>query len=187
MWKSNSDNFIIRLQKGKEDALEWIYDNYIGFVKSIVCKVRIKFNDDGIIEECINDVFVSVWNNSSKFKGNKDNFRNWIGAIARFKAIDYYRNISKKCDEQLDEIYEADSKLLEDEIIDIENRKEVMNLLDQLNEVDKKIFVMKYFLEMTSEEIAKKVGVTKMAVDGRIYRNKKKLKKMVSELNMEVI
>lgn len=55
----------------------------------------IKFNDDGIIEECINDVFVSVWNNSSKFKGNKDNFRNWIGAIARFKAIDYYRNISK--------------------------------------------------------------------------------------------
>lgn len=39
MWKSNSDNFIIRLQKGKEDALEWIYDNYIGFVKSIVCKV----------------------------------------------------------------------------------------------------------------------------------------------------
>lgn len=62
-----------------------------------------------------------------------------------------------------------------------------MNLLDQLNEVDKKIFVMKYFLEMTSEEIAKKVGVTKMAVDGRVYRNKKKLKKMVSELNMEVI
>lgn len=36
MGRSNSGNFIKRLQNGKEDALEWIYDNYIGFVKGIV-------------------------------------------------------------------------------------------------------------------------------------------------------
>ena len=65
--KLNDKNFIKKLQKGKEEALEWTYDKYIPLVKSIVCKVLMKFDDNGVIEECINDVFLSVWNNCSKF------------------------------------------------------------------------------------------------------------------------
>ena len=36
--------------------------------------------------------------------------------------------------------------------------------------------MMRFFLDMTSEEIAKNIGLTKAAVDNRIYRGKKRLK-----------
>lgn len=69
----NSENFIRRMQRGRQDALEWTYDRYVYFVKSIIYKVLSKFNDNRAIDECINDVFVSVWDNCGKFKGDKDN------------------------------------------------------------------------------------------------------------------
>lgn len=184
MGTSNSQNFIKRMQRGREDALEWAYDRYVPFVKSIVYNVLIKFNDSGAVEECINDVFVSAWNNCSKFSGDESKFKNWIGAIAKFKAIDYYRNLSKKTEDELndDEISKEDS--LEDEIINSENKREIIELLNNLEEVDRKIFIMKYFLGMSAEEIGRKLKITKMAVNGRLYRNKRKLKKKAIELNI---
>lgn len=187
MGKSNDENFIRRMKSGKEDALEWTYDKYIAFVKSIVYKILIKFNDAGAVDECINDIFISVWNNIKKFNGDENSFRNWIGAIARFKAIDYYRALSKKCEEELKDEHLSKEDSLDYDIIQNENRKEIFELLNTLEETDKKIFIMKYFLGMKAEEISRKLNITKIAVDGRIYRNKKKLKKKADELNLEVI
>lgn len=187
VFSTNNKNFIKRLKNKKEDALEWTYDNYMPFVKRIVYDVLIKFNDNGIIEECINDVFISVWNNIDKFDGDKDKFRNWIGAIAKFKAIDYYRNLSKKNEEELNDELLLNDNSLDDELITKERKEEILNLLNVLEETDRKIFIMKYFFGMKAEEISKKLNITKNAVDGRIYRNKKKLKIKAEEIKLEVI
>lgn len=185
--KVNDRNFIKRLQKGKEDALEWTYDKYIHLVKSIVCKVLVKFDDDGVIEECINDVFLSVWKNCSKFQGEEANFKNWICSIAKFKAIDYYRDLVKKCEVVLESVDLEERNTLEDEILLSENQNDVMKLLNELELIDKEIFIMKYFLGLKAEEIGKRVNLSKASVDSRIYRNKKKLKEKAIEFKLEVI
>lgn len=64
-------NYIDRLKNKKEDALEFVVDKYLVIVKSTVYKVLSQLHNDGIIEECINDVFLSVWNNSNKFMGEE--------------------------------------------------------------------------------------------------------------------
>ena len=89
--KCNETNYIQRLKNHKDDALEYIVDKYIPLVKGIAYKVLSPLKNEWIIEECINDVFLSVWNNSDKFNGNNDDFKKWIFKIAKFKAIDYYR------------------------------------------------------------------------------------------------
>lgn len=184
---TNNKNFVKRLQKGKEDALEWTYDNYVPLVKSVVCQVLNRFDDNGLIDECINDVFVSVWNNSKKFKGDENNFKNWICSIAKFKAIDYYRSLVKKCEQTLDLIDLAEKNTLEDEILITENKNEVINLLNELEETDKKIFIMKYFLGLKADDIGQKLNLTKSSIDSRLYRNKKKLKEKAIKLNLEVV
>ena len=185
--KLNDKNFIKKLQKGKEEALEWTYDKYIPLVKSIVCKVLMKFDDNGVIEECINDVFLSVWNNCSKFQGDENNFKNWICAIAKFKSIDYYRNLVKKAEIILESIEFEEQNTLEDEILLNENQNDVMKLLDELEFIDKEIFLMKYFLGLKAEEIGKRLNLSKSSVDSRIYRNKKKLKEKAIEFKLEVV
>ena len=57
MW-TREDNYIKRLKKGKEDALEFIVDKYLPLVKGITYKVLFTVGNEGDIEQGINDVFI---------------------------------------------------------------------------------------------------------------------------------
>ncbi|AIY05394.1 site-specific tyrosine recombinase XerS [Planococcus sp. PAMC 21323] len=52
--------------------------------------------------------------------------------------------------------------------------------LGEMNVLDRDILVMKFFLDMTNEEIALHMGLTKAAIDKRIYRGKKRLQEKCS-------
>lgn len=182
--KSNEKNFIERLKLGKEDALEFVVDQYLPLMKGITYKVLSAFKNDGLIEECINDIFISIWNNADKFHGEaSEDFRKWICAIAKFKAIDYYRKAMGNAEVASDDIEVDTHTTIEDELIIQEDRRELIRLINNLEPIDKEIFLMKYFLGYKSEDIAQKLKTTKASIDNRIYRGKKKLQQKVINLN----
>lgn len=76
--KLNETNYIQKLKNGDKKALDYIVDQYLPLVKGTVRKILMQFNDSGLIEECINDVFLSVWNNADKFKGKTEDFKKSI-------------------------------------------------------------------------------------------------------------
>ncbi|PEE41365.1 sigma-70 family RNA polymerase sigma factor [Bacillus pseudomycoides] len=182
--KSNEKNFIKRLQRQKEDALEFIVDTYLPLIKAIVHKVLIPLKNDGLIDECINDIFLSVWDNANKFHGEPEDFKKWIAAIAKFKAIDYYRKVSKRVKVTSDDFDVNTGKSAEDELIVMEDRNELMKLIHELEPVDQKIFIMKFLLGLKTEEIGEKLSLTRAAIDNRIYRGKKKLQKNATNLSL---
>jgi RNA polymerase sigma-70 factor, ECF subfamily len=185
--KSNEKNYIKRLKAGHEDALDYIIDNYLPLVKGTIYKVLGQFKDEGFIEECINDVFLSVWNNAKKFQGDTENFKQWLFAISKSKAIDFYRKKIKTAEMILDAIEISDESSIEDEIIIRESENELLHLINGLEPMDREIFILKFFLGYKSHEIALKLNTTKASVDNRIYRGKKKLKEKVLSLKLEVI
>ncbi|EEL51296.1 MULTISPECIES: sigma-70 family RNA polymerase sigma factor [Bacillus cereus group] len=182
--KSNEKNFIKRLQRQKEDALEFIVDTYLPLIKGITHKVLIPLKNDGLIEECINDIFLSVWHNANKFHGEAEDFQKWIAAIAKFKAIDYYRKANKEVEITSDDLDVNKGRSAEDEFIVIEDRNELVKIINELEPVDQKIFIMKFLLGFKTEEIGEKLGLTRAAVDNRIYRGKKKLQKNATNLSL---
>jgi len=42
-------------------------------------------------------------------------------------------------------------------------------------DAERELFLMKYYLELSNGEIASTLGITKSAVENRLYRGKKKL------------
>lgn len=182
--KSNERNFVKRLQKQKEDALEFVVDAYLPIIKGITHKVLIPLHDPGVIDECINDIFLSIWDNSKKFKGDATDFRKWICTIAKFKAIDYYRKAKKEVEFSSDYMDMNADLSAEDEVILLEDQSELMKLINQLDPVERDIFIMKYFLGFKTEEIAKKLGLTNASIDNRVYRGKKKLNQKVTSLEL---
>ena len=72
----------------------------------------------------------------------------------------------------------------EDELIMLEDRTELIKLINQLEPVEREIFIMKFFLGLKTEEIAKKLGLTNASIDNRVYRGKKKLNKKVTSLEL---
>lgn len=185
--KLNKTNYIERLKKGDENALDYVVDQYLSLVKGTIRKILGQFNDQGLIEECINDVFLSLWNNVDKFKGETEDFKKWIFAISKYKAIDYYRTRVKETEVVLETVEILDETSAEDELLILENKNEIMRLIDDLDPMDKKIFVLKFLLGYKATEIAAKLNITKAAVDNRIYRGKRKLKKRLLGTNLEVV
>jgi len=182
--KSNDSNFIQRLKRQKEDALEFIVDTYLPLIKGVAHKVLAPLNNIGVIDECINDVFLSVWNNAEKFNGDSNDFKKWICAIAKFKAIDYLRKASKEMEFASEHMELNAEKSAEDELIMLENRAELIEMINGLEPVERDIFIMKFFLGFKTEDISAKLGLTRASIENRIYRGKKKLSKSLTNINM---
>jgi RNA polymerase sigma-70 factor, ECF subfamily len=182
--KCNETNYIQRLQRQKEDALEFIVDKYLPLVKGIAYKILSPLQNDGIIEECVNDIFLSIWNHSRKFHGDATDFRKWICKIAKFKAIDYYRKKSSKKEFSRDIVEATVEKSAEDELLIMEDKSELIQLINQLDTVDREIFIMKYFLGLRTDEISDKLGLTESSISNRIYRGKKKLHTKAAKLDI---
>ncbi|WP_246942449.1 sigma-70 family RNA polymerase sigma factor [Bacillus pinisoli] len=173
--KSSQTNFISRLKKQKEDALEYIIDAYMPLVKTIATKVlhNMKRTD---IDECINDVFLTVWQNAHQFEGNAQDFKKWIGMMTKYKAIDRYRQAKRQIEnEQPDApLVQKVSALQTDvSVFKREEKNALLLAISQLKEIDRDIFIMKYFLELSNSEIADNLGLSKAAIDNRLYRGKK--------------
>ncbi|MGN7479589.1 sigma-70 family RNA polymerase sigma factor [Solibacillus silvestris] len=175
--KSSPNNFIDRLKKQKEDALDYIIDVYMPLVKAIAHKI-LHTQPKQDVDECINDVFLNVWQNASQFQGDIDDFKKWIGMITKYKAIDRYRQSEKRAAREQSDASLQQKKAnctTEQKILEREQKNELLFALSQLAELDRHIFIMKYYLELTNSEIADALGLTKAAVDNRLYRGKKEL------------
>ena len=68
----------------------------------------------------------------------------------------------------------------------MEDREELLKLINQLEPLDQKVFIMKYLLGMKTEEIGDKLGLTRAAIDNRVYRGKN-YNKMLRILVLEVV
>lgn len=177
--KTSRKNFIKRLKQKKADAIEYVIEEYMSYLKAIVYKIIHPLGDIGAVEECLNDVFLAVWKNADKFDGDEENFKYWIGTIAKYKAIDKFRIIEKRKAKEsavpIEDIVIIQNESTEEKILSEEGKNELLLALSTLETIDRDIFIMKYFLEMSNGEIAESLNLSKAAIDNRIYRGKKKL------------
>jgi len=172
------ENFIKHLKKKREEALQYVIDEYMGIVKAIIYNALKSYNDPQIIEECISDTFLGAYENAKQFRGDKEDFRKWICTIAKFKAISKLRRLSKTpYFYELNEPGEATISAEEEYFIKT-TTEEVFIMMTQLEQLDRDIFTMKYFLNMKNEEIAIHCGLTKAAIDNRLYRGRKRLQQI---------
>lgn len=173
----NERNFIRYLKNGNEAALDFIITRYGGLVHAISYHILSDYGKHAV-DECVNDVFLSIWQNAAQFSGEAEDFKKWIGTIAKFKAIDLYRKLEKRqareqADEQLQE--QAAASDIQVLLLEKEQKNTVLLAISELPETDRNIFLMKYFLELSSQEIAERLGMTITAIDNRLYRGRRKL------------
>lgn len=182
----NEENFLSKLRKKDEKALEYLIDVYGNLVNGIVRKVLYSLRNEGIIEECISDVFLGVWENIDRFKGDKESFKSWIGAISKYKALDYYRKYKNKHIETLiidNEI--ASEVIIEDDFIQDAEIKIVVELINELNEPDRSIFIMKFLFGYSSKKISNILNLTISSIDTKVSRGRKKLRKRYEYISKE--
>jgi len=182
----NEDNFIIELKKKNPKALEYVFDKYCNYIHKVVFSVFGSEQYFAYIDECINDIFMCLWNNIDKFDEEKGSFKYWFKAVAKYKAINHKKRILKDTNIDCIEDYIFESKeQVENLIVSKENKNEVIKAIKDLNEPDREIFIRRYLVQEDIVDIANCLGINRSAVDNRLSRGRKILKEKLAFLRKE--
>ena len=84
--KSNEKNFI-KDYSGKRRRVRIRCRYILTTHKGITHKVLLPIQNDGLIEECINDIFLSIWNNANKFHGEPSDFKSGLQRLRSLKQL----------------------------------------------------------------------------------------------------
>ena len=119
------------------------------------------------------DVIISVWYHIEEFDPSKNTLKDWVAAIAKFKAIDCLRKMERRkntqdkfTSNQLDASYEAMTYSWQ-------------TILEELPETERAIF-QKYYLEgFAAKEIAAIYKVKDSWVHNKLSRGRKKIRNIL--------
>ena len=168
-------NCIKQLRKHNPEALEYVILQYGGVVKGVISKTLYNFPED--IKECMDDVFLEVWNNISHYDERKGSLKNWILAIARYRAINYLKRLSKRyIEENIDTVEnKMDFAIYVDEMDQVTSSL-MDELLEGLSDIDKKILTKKFIEDSDISDIARELNISENTIYSRISRSKKKIR-----------
>ncbi|MGG3504009.1 sigma-70 family RNA polymerase sigma factor [Paenibacillus sp. FSL W8-0187] len=170
-------NVVQQIKKRNEKAIAFIIQTYGGLLSAII-KRHVHYNQQEY-EECLDDVLLAIWQHIDAFDEEKNTFKQWIAAIAKYRAIDYQRRIIK-----------TQQKYINAEITDDMYRKQpqsqqqdVTEVLAHLSTTDRTIFE-KYYLEgVSTSEMAQQMNVKESWIHNKLSRGRKKLRQIVISKN----
>lgn len=171
------NDLIEDIKKGKSDALDDLVDEYGKLIYGVIASIMLPNNMDSEIDECFNDVLITIWFKIESFDLNKGKFRNWIISLSKYKALDYLRK--RKRDEELNEEHISDEASIEEEMLSNEEKDFIKKSINSLESIDRDIFTLRFIEDLSIEEISEKLNIDKGTLYTRISRGKKKLKKLM--------
>lgn len=186
--KINEENFIEHIKKKNQKGLDYFVDTYSKLVYKVVHSVIGSGFYIHSVDECVNDVFLSIWNNIECFDNEKGNFKTWTIAISKYRAIDYRRQLIKNNSLEFDEnIAEKDVSIksesdAEHRLLMKEKRAKLLKIINEMNEIDREIFIKRYFFDQNIEDIADELEVKRTVIDNRLSRGRKALKEKINSL-----
>lgn len=174
--KINEKNYITELQNHNEKALLYVIDRYGDLLNSIIAKHLYALKDHR--EECLNDVFLSIWENISCFNATKSSFQNWIAVIARYKSIDYLRKYLQDRELQdIDSLVIAVEDTTDAALLNKELSDEISMMLSCLKPRDKDLFLKLFYEGKDIGEIAEETGEKRELLYNRLSRARKQIRK----------
>ena len=174
------DILIQKIIDGDQEAFSYMIDTYNKLLWVIVGGILSNIGTSQDIEECISDVFIEVWKKPKAFNKKKGTLKNFLAVIAKSKALDRYRVLSKKKINEINEaIQSSDDDLLE-YVIDKEMYAALYDAIDSLTEPNKEIIIRRYFFEEKTTCIAEKTSMPVKEVENRLYQSKQKLRNILT-------
>jgi RNA polymerase sigma-70 factor (ECF subfamily) len=175
----------------EENAQRSLFDEYFNYVYTIVFSRLRSCASREDIEECVGDVFADVYMQFDERKAFNGDPTGFVGTVARRKAADMYKRLTKKRqgmvsidDEEAAEIEAPEDT--EDTVEKKELRSSLIKCVEQLGEPDSTIILQKFFFMRSSAEISKLVSMTPEAVRVRCSRALKKLRETLTAMNISL-
>ena len=171
----NQADLISELLNRTDGSLEQLKLHYGPLIRYIIAPILPDARDR---EEVFSDVLIRVWDRVDQFDPTHGSWTNWLSTIARNAAIDRARR-NPPAGAELTETIPAPNSDPEQELLRKERQKALHMALNTLEASDKALFYRKYYYRQSTAQIAAEYGTTERAIEGRLYRIKRKLRKVL--------
>ena len=156
MTNSPSDEDLVeRTLEGEEDAFSQLYDRYRGAVYATA--YRITQNPEEA-QDATQEIFIKLYRSLSGWDASKAKFSTWLYRLAANHAIDCWRSRRRRAESPLESDEYLSSVVAGSQQRDLEHQEkveEIRRCVSTLPDLQKKVFVLRYFQELKLEEIAK--------------------------------
>lgn len=139
-----------RMKAGDKSALRIVYEEYAGYIYSVVYQVVLNREDS---EDVTSEVFIKLWKLADTYKSSKGH-RAWLATIARNMAIDLLRKNKREVlvEDFVDSVSENASD--EDVAYNVLSDISLKAALDALKPAEREVVNMKIMGDLTFQEIA---------------------------------
>ncbi len=138
-------------------------------------------------EDVLQEVFVSVWKSRHTFNPDKGKLTTWLYRITVNECLRRQRK-KRPAPVSLENIDLAETQHVEGQEEVLVNRQEYERLIRAMNSLDSKhraVLVLRYFNDLSYDEIAQVVGIPLGTVKSRIYLALKTLREQLGAQRRE--
>ncbi len=167
---------IAAIAAGDPDAMAECMKRYARLLWPVAAAVLKNVGCDQDVEECVADAFIYLWENPQRFDPSRGKLKGLLCVIARSRAIDRYRSLTRYSAVPLEEAVLADAFGMQETLLRKESREELQAAVNTLEEPGREILIRRYYYDQKPREIALAMGMTVKQVDNSLYRSKQKLR-----------
>ena len=155
--------------RGDTSAFEALYRRYWRLAIGVAISVC---SDNHMAEDAAQEAFAMVASQLDSLR-EQDRFVPWLRTICRRTANRQRRRLSRESVLEIDP--PEQTQVLSPDVISLRNG------LSQLDQDARELLALRYFSELSHEEIAAAMEITPASVHGRLQRARKKLATIVSQ------
>lgn len=175
------DTLIQAVSNQDPDTMNHIIDQYARLLWPIVSAVLKNIGSDQDVEEVVADTFIYLWQHPDRFDPARGTLKTLLCVIARTRAIDRYRELTRRSTLPLEEAVLSQGLGLQEQLLQEERRKELLSAVNGLEEPAREILIRRYFYNQKPREIALALDMTVKQVDNSLYRSKRALRTVLSQ------
>ena len=172
----NEREIIQFIQNRDEKGMEELLRHYGPLMRYVIAPILQNPEDR---EECLSDAAMRVWNGIGQFDRDRGKWNAWLTAIARNTALNIVRKNAGETAQEIPPETPSQEISPEESVLKMERHAALNRAINQLSSNDQALFYRKYYYMQSTEQIASEMGLSLRAVEGKLYRIKKKLRKML--------
>ena len=168
-----------------ETGISRAVDLYGGAVKTICRNILAGYPDEDV-EEAVAQSFAELWRSMPNYSPSRgSSVKSWLYGIARKSALMHRRQKPLFESIPLEDAITGTDTAAEDNFLSKEDERILHLTVEEMDEPARTIFILRYFYFEKVAEIARKLDLPCKKVENILFREKAKLRRILTERGIE--